>query len=647
MGQIDFLGHLANLMGRSYQNGLFRLSTPGGVPMSAVYFSRRSKVLLGLASAFVYTNTSYAIVSENTFSYEAESHTTLAGSDYFVPKHTLRPSGEAMLAPLDATFSITELQQDRLDQSLLFIRGSLPINLNDLFKNGSSLQAWIATSPDADLTRQIARHIAREVATQVESQEILQQPGVQLVLNEEKTLLGEEFSSISFDLQLDNRIVYGASLSARFKWGQWISLQSESLGATTTDRTTRLQLPRITASQKTLAEIARKKLGPAYGDLMQVDSIYFPQETQSGYALTPAKIGSLRDNQGQLYTLIVSETDGSILEFSAHRYNFSGKISGSYYNRHPESGTVTTGLPFVSVRTGGVFRRKTFTADENGFLEVPGEDEVSIKLISPFVSVSNSAGTDANLTATGDVTFVPERDASLAETTTFFHTTVVNMWAREVLDNRLKWLDEQLTATVNINSTCNAYYNGTINFFNAGSRSGRDGSPMSCNNTGEIADVVYHEWGHGLDDNTGGIQDGAFSEGIGDIVSMLITNSPEVGPYFLTNGKPVRNMDGEYQYPPAQDMREVHKEGLIIGATWYHMTQDLISKYGNEVGRDLARSWFLQSIYSAAKYTQQYEVLVDLDAEENGAFGPNYCLINAAFARHGLAKVDEDTCSQT
>ena len=38
-----------------------------------------------------------------------------------------------------------------------------------------------------------------------------------------------------------------------------------------------------------------------------------------------------------------------------------------------------------------------------------------------------------------------------------------------------------------------------------------------CANTGLIADVIYHEWGHGLDANTGGIHDGAFSEGLGTL----------------------------------------------------------------------------------------------------------------------------------
>ena len=57
------------------------------------------------------------------------------------------------------------------------------------------------------------------------------------------------------------------------------------------------------------------------------------------------------------------------------------------------------------------------------------------------------------------------------------------------------WLQAQLVTNVNLNLTCNAFYSpgaGTINFYRSGG---------GCRNTGEIAAVFDHEWGHGLDDN--------------------------------------------------------------------------------------------------------------------------------------------------
>ncbi len=53
------------------------------------------------------------------------------------------------------------------------------------------------------------------------------------------------------------------------------------------------------------------------------------------------------------------------------------------------------------------------------------------------------------------------------------------------------WLDSYITCNTNINSTCNAYASGnTINFYRSGG---------GCRNTGEIAAVFDHEWGHRWD----------------------------------------------------------------------------------------------------------------------------------------------------
>lgn len=71
-----------------------------------------------------------------------------------------------------------------------------------------------------------------------------------------------------------------------------------------------------------------------------------------------------------------------------------------------------------------------------------------------------------------------------------------------------------LPANMNIQLTCNAFYNsgnpGSVNFYRSGG---------GCRNTGEIAAVFDHEWGHGMDDHDGnGLSNS--SEGYADIASM-------------------------------------------------------------------------------------------------------------------------------
>ena len=85
------------------------------------------------------------------------------------------------------------------------------------------------------------------------------------------------------------------------------------------------------------------------------------------------------------------------------------------------------------------------------------------------------------------------------------------------------WLQSQLPTNVNLNSTCNAFYSpsaGTINFYRSGG---------GCRNTGEIAAVFDHEWGHAMDDNdSGGVLCNP-SETYADVAAVLRLQASCVG----------------------------------------------------------------------------------------------------------------------
>jgi trimeric autotransporter adhesin len=85
------------------------------------------------------------------------------------------------------------------------------------------------------------------------------------------------------------------------------------------------------------------------------------------------------------------------------------------------------------------------------------------------------------------------------------------------------WLQNQLRSNVNLNQTCNAFWDpggGTINFYRSGG---------GCRNTGEIAAVFDHEWGHGMDDNdaAGGFSNS--SEAYADVAALYRLQSSCVG----------------------------------------------------------------------------------------------------------------------
>ncbi len=89
------------------------------------------------------------------------------------------------------------------------------------------------------------------------------------------------------------------------------------------------------------------------------------------------------------------------------------------------------------------------------------------------------------------------------------------------------WLQNRLTTNVNIIDTCNAFWNGTsINFFRSGG---------GCRNTGEIAGVFDHEWGHGLDDNDAAGALSNSSEAYADIAAIYRLQTSCVGHGFFDN----------------------------------------------------------------------------------------------------------------
>jgi trimeric autotransporter adhesin len=75
------------------------------------------------------------------------------------------------------------------------------------------------------------------------------------------------------------------------------------------------------------------------------------------------------------------------------------------------------------------------------------------------------------------------------------------------------WLQGQLPANMNIPDTCNAFWDGSsVNFFRSGG---------GCRNTGEIAAIFDHEWGHGMDNNGVNPNIASPGEAIADIHSIL------------------------------------------------------------------------------------------------------------------------------
>jgi hypothetical protein len=223
-----------------------------------------------------------------------------------------------------------------------------------------------------------------------------------------------------------------------------------------------------------------------------------------------------------------------------------------------------------------------------------------------------------------------------AERDGFYHLNLVHDYVR-ALDPGATNLDYVAPCNVNINSTCNAYYspaNGSVNFYRAGG---------GCPNTATMPDVVYHEYGHGVNEHIyylagqpAGMFNGALHEGLADVLAAFIQDDPNVGKGFFGPGTVLRTIDNQARWP--QDASpDGHITGLIIGGAFWDLRQAAglavasslshFAKYGTPDDPDdgVARTeYFVETL-----------VADDDDADlSNGT--PHDAEIVAAFNAHGI-----------
>src|SRR5690606_27998156 len=172
-------------------------------------------------------------------------------------------------------------------------------------------------------------------------------------------------------------------------------------------------------------------------------------------------------------------------------------VSGGIYpttNTDPE---IVVPFPYTTVSNNG-----TKVTDALGIYDYTGGTASTtlngkyFRMSDTCGSISLSSSSDGNLafgTSGGTDCATPGFGGSgntHASRTGFHHLTRINEKARSILATN-SWLQSKVTANMNLNQVCNAYWNGSsLNFFRSSS---------SCSNTGEIAAVFLHEWGHGLD----------------------------------------------------------------------------------------------------------------------------------------------------
>lgn len=267
---------------------------------------------------------------------------------------------------------------------------------------------------------------------------------------------------------------------------------------------------------------------------------------------------------------------------------------------------------------------------------------VDVQVRGTYTNVNNDAGSDEvntiSLDPDGTFVWTATGEYDDAQLVSYVYANNAKLYARG-LNPDLGWLDRVQEVNVNINDTCNAFSDlDAINFFR---------QSQQCNNTGRLADVVYHEFGHSLHGQSViegvGEFDSGMSEGLSDYYAATIQNDSGMGRGFFLSDEPLREMDppnSEAVWP--DDAGEAHDTGLIIGGTLWDLRKAMIEAYGYDEGVERTDDIFYAIIQRAGEHPTAYaEALLADDDDGDLANGtPNQCLIHAAFELHGMADGD-------
>ncbi len=314
------------------------------------------------------------------------------------------------------------------------------------------------------------------------------------------------------------------------------------------------------------------------------------------------------DGDGGSWEVLVDAYNGEILanEDRNHYAEAKGGVYPVTNDGINPDGVEQPGWPMPFMEVGSAI------TDTGGNYNLSGSQ--TARLYGPYVNMADNCGTDS-LTQSGGIDWGTSGGDDCttpgfggagnthASRSGFYELNRSKEMARSQLPSN-SWLQARLTSNMNINNTCNAYWGGgTVNFYRSG-----DG----CFNTGEIAGVFVHEWGHGLDDNdVNGSIASPSGEGIADIYTALRLDTSCIGRNFRSTvctgfGDPcntctgVRDIDylkrqsgnpHDYSWSNANCGGSVHCVGAVyaeaVYSLWKRKLQSAPYNYDNNTAHEI------------------------------------------------------------
>ena len=372
-------------------------------------------------------------------------------------------------------------------------------------------------------------------------------------------------------------------------------------------------------------------LGPAaeasHTELEAV-AMLLPLQSVNGLELRRVWLVSSRTTEpAGRWRTFVDGLSGEVLSVWNEVRFLDGAINAEHHQRNPDGPLETS--PAVNLRVEGAEGVYNHT-DDDGLYSVNDTDLQAI-FYGPLLDIDNKAGADAVLPLGTSSTWTTEH-ATQAEIDTWVFIHMIREWGL-VIAPEINLVNMRLDANVNLDQVCNAYFDGAVNFYRAG---------QGCRNTGELSDVIFHEWGHGFHYwslETGDF-DGSLSEGAADTVAFLQTADSIIAPGFLSNGRGIREVATNKVWPDdySNDEDAVHSNGLIFGGAMWDLWAELEKTMSEEEAHATTEQLLADLLKGGPTIENVFEEILFADDDDgdlaNGT--PNECALIAAFALHGL-----------
>ncbi len=371
---------------------------------------------------------------------------------------------------------------------------------------------------------------------------------------------------INVDRVVNGVPVRRSFVKATINHGNLVLYGTQSWGAVDVSTT-----PRLSASQAQ-AVVARHLSGFTIASWRRAQLVLLPMAGGDGsasiegsgyryrlaWAVGPQVNGSLGGWEG-----LVDAHDGDLLAFAdTNQYMDHKKVVGGIFpvsNDGASPGGIPDGVeqPGYPMSRAYVFKQDSTRLTSNSEGLVPVSGQFRTDLTGPFVKIVDNCGIinestacpalDLGMSAGTDCAVPPGHSAGDTHSarTGFYEVNRIIDQAKSWLGPGAvsrQWLNRQLPANMNINNSCNAFFSfadtanpatGSINFYREVSASPNSGR---CRNTGEIAAVFDHEWGHGLDhfDDHPGVS--SPGEAYADMAAIFRLNTSCIGRGFYTTG---------------------------------------------------------------------------------------------------------------